>query len=437
MEIPWAEACAIPVAADGAPLASCQFDQSEELIWSVSGSGMIYSHIVPTVEPYTAFRMDNEPTASPPVGIFPNPYGLIALAHDGVHFFTKGGLRQADVRLDSLQGVTCGCLIASTSSTRLGVVASAEPDTPRLLLLDLGTAAVTTSIDIDSAATLARYEPRSSLLCLSGADGVVSTYDLRAGAAKAAGRCVLYPSKASVICDMDVAGSAICTSALRSQLGPLGTSEYVFDTTLRSLDMRTMRPTADVHCAEGAMRLKWFFGGGHAPQLLAATAEGNLHLLEARGSYTAPSTLALSLGARAEQLCALDVSATEQMICVGGSSGSLTIGANGTVSPDALQANPYAQPPELPEPFDENLPMLQYDPPRGAPPVPTNTGAVPAPPARDEAPLASAWPASLLGRKGRRTVDPEAYVRSLGLPSSYAALGSTYAPPATSHPATP
>ena len=49
--------------------------------------------------------------------------------------------------------------------------------------------------------------------------------------------------------------STLVASALRSQLGPLGQNEFVFDTSLRTMDLRTMRPAADIYCAQGAMAL--------------------------------------------------------------------------------------------------------------------------------------------------------------------------------------
>ena len=54
----FSEACVLPLTDDGAPISMTLFDPSEELIWSVSGSGMIYSHMLPTAEPYSAFRAD-------------------------------------------------------------------------------------------------------------------------------------------------------------------------------------------------------------------------------------------------------------------------------------------------------------------------------------------------------------------------------------------
>ena len=79
---------------------------------------------------------------------------------------------------------------------------------------------------------------------------------------------------------MDVNGSTLCASALRSQLGPLGTQELVFSSGLRTLDIRAMRPSADIYCPEGAAAIRWFFDASGA-RVLAATASGQLHLLDA------------------------------------------------------------------------------------------------------------------------------------------------------------
>ena len=59
-----------------------------------------------------------------------------------------------------------------------------------------------------------------------------------------------------------------------NSLGPLGAQEYVFDTGLRTLDLRTMRPSAEIYCAEGAAQLRWFFGTSSALILVATAALG-------------------------------------------------------------------------------------------------------------------------------------------------------------------
>ena len=341
------EACVLPL--DGAPIALSCFDPSEELVWSASGSGMVYSHLLPTLEPYSAFRCDESMT--PAVGLYPNPYGIIVLTHDAVNFFSKGGISQGPpVRRDELAGATCGCLVPSASSTRLAVVSAFDPQAPSLALLDLNNqAAVASTLSLEAPYTMALYDASSSLLCLSGADGSVAAYDLRASGSRPAGKCALFPNKTNVVCAMDLQGTTLVASALRAQLGPLGGNEYVFDTYLRTLDLRAMRKATDIFSAAGAMQVKWYFGSGTGhPQVLAASASGQLSLLDSRGGMTAPTETQLSLPDRGEQLCSLDVSATSQLICAGGSQGSFTMCADAEIEVEALQCNVYPNQVSLP-----------------------------------------------------------------------------------------
>ena len=213
----------------------------------------------------------------------------------------------------------------------------------------------------------------------------------------------------------------MCPSALRSQLGPLGQPELVFDPTLRTLDLRTMRPTAEIFFGLGAMRVKWFFDQA-GPKVLAAAASGEMHLLEARGGMAAPSSLMISTG-EGEQLCSLDVSATAQLLCAGRTSGCVSICALSAIPVESLQANPYAQHPEPAEPADaDQVPYMPLESPVGTMRLP------PAPEVGMGGNLASSWPSHLLGRRGSRTVSPEGYLRALAaehnLPASYIAFGS-------------
>jgi hypothetical protein len=349
----FAEGCCLPLteATTGGPLTLTSFDPSEELIWSASGAGMVYSHLLPTAEPYSAFRIDAAHT--PPLGIFPNPFGLVALTHDAVRIFSKGGMQHAEVRRDAMLGATCGCLCPSHSSTKLAVVAQYDPDAEtQLSLLDLGTAEIASSVTLDSAATLARYEPRSSLLCLSGRDGTVRSYDMRAAGARPVGTCTLFPSKAHVICDFDMMGQTLVASALRSRLGPMGQNEFTLDTTLKTLDLRSMRPTADIFTTGGACALKWCYGDGASPpKIIAAAPSGHLSLHDASGSMAAPIELELELSHRGAQLTSLDVCASEQMVAAADAMGCLTIATDQRYELDTLQSNPYVQVPELPEPY--------------------------------------------------------------------------------------
>ena len=44
----------IEASRDGAPIHLTAFDPTEELLWSASQAGMVYSHLLPTAEPYSA-----------------------------------------------------------------------------------------------------------------------------------------------------------------------------------------------------------------------------------------------------------------------------------------------------------------------------------------------------------------------------------------------
>lgn len=217
------EACAIPVTADGAPLTLTCFDPSEELVWSASGSGMIYSHMVPSMELYSAFHAD-QARGSPAIGLFPNPFGLCLLTHDAVRFYSKGGCPLGNVVRDELAGASCGCLMPSASAAQLAVCAYGTTR-PALSILDLTTAQVTASLELETPATLARLCRPLNLLCLAGSDGTVSTYDVRAGGARPAGKCALFTGRNQVVCAIDVADSSLVASAVRSRLGPMGGQE--------------------------------------------------------------------------------------------------------------------------------------------------------------------------------------------------------------------
>lgn len=80
----------IEASRDGAPIHLAVFDPTEELLWSASQAGMVYSHLLPTAEPYSAFRADEQ---MPVVALFPHPFGVITLNHDRVRFFSKGGMK--------------------------------------------------------------------------------------------------------------------------------------------------------------------------------------------------------------------------------------------------------------------------------------------------------------------------------------------------------
>ena len=159
---------------NGSPVPLAVFDPSEELHWCAAEDGMVHSHVLPTFEPYSTFALDKDHT--PAIGIFPNAYGLIALTHDCLHFFGKGGLRQAELRCDELLGVTCGCLAQVGSGSLLAAATALE--TPTLSLVDITSGQVTSQLVLDAPASIARFEPRSSLICLAG-DDRIRLFDVR------------------------------------------------------------------------------------------------------------------------------------------------------------------------------------------------------------------------------------------------------------------
>lgn len=238
--------------AEGSPVVLSAFDPSEELIWSATQHGTIFSHLLPDALPYSAFPLDK--TRSPAVGIFPNPYGLMALSHDCVHFFSKGGVPQVEVHNNDLFGATCGCLAPMSASTMLAIGTSYE--TPSLLMLDVQTGQVVSNRPLDSPPSTARYEPLSSLVCLGCADGTIAVFDVRTQP-KPTSKVHVLRGKTNVICDFDVMCNSIAVSSLRSQLGPYGQNEFVFEPNLRTFDLRSHRQGVDVFSLGGAMRLKW------------------------------------------------------------------------------------------------------------------------------------------------------------------------------------
>jgi hypothetical protein len=118
------------------------------------------------------------------------------------------------------------------------------------------------------------------------------------------------------------------------------------------------------------------------------------------------------MGERQEQLLSIDVAASSRLVAVGGSGGCLTIGVQSGLPIEQLTANPYgySTQPELPEVIDD-LQYLSLDAPVGNLPLP------PQPDAQSRKGLASSWPSALIGKRGQRTVDPQAHLmHDFGLP---------------------
>ena len=270
-----------------APLHLVGFDPGEELLWSASQAGMVYAHLMLSGAPHVAFRTDRE--MSPAVAVFPHSSGLVTLTYAAAHFISRGGVELAEVRHESLGVLSAGVMCASgrTPAVALcgaGTADGTEGSGPSLALMDLSTAQLTVQLPLEIVPTVARWEGRSGLLVLGGGDGLARVFDVRSGV-KAVGTAPLFPR--GVIHDLDVQDNSLAASALRAQLGPLGHDEYVFDSNLRTADLRQLsRPGAQLFFAPGAAALRW---RGSASSLLVASPAGGLQRLEPRGGMTAPS----------------------------------------------------------------------------------------------------------------------------------------------------
>ena len=215
-------------------------------------------------------------------------------------------------------------------------------------------------------------------------------------------------------------GHSVVACALRSQLGPLGQNEFVCDSGLRTLDLRApSRAGANLHFAPGAARLAWH--PAEHSSVIVASPGGALQQLDARGHFTAPEQLLIEpLAEGGGQLLSFAVSSTAQLIACGDSAGSIHVCAATQVPVEELQVNQFSQPSELPD-FDEELPEQLGGTPAWEEPV----GRVPLPPHMDDEPLASAWPAPTLGRRGEARLSGEAFVRQAELPPpNHIAYGS-------------
>ena len=206
-------------------------------------------------------------------------------------------------------------------------------------------------------------------------------------------------------------GHTLVACSLRSQLGPMGQNEFVCDSGLRTLDLRApSRAGANLHFAPGAARLAWH--PAEHSSVIVASPGGALQQLDARGHFTAPEQLLIEpLAEGGAQLLSFAVSSTAQLIACGDSEGSIHICAATEVPVEELQVNQFSQHSELPD-FDEELPEQLGGTPAWEEPV----GRVPLPPHMDDEPLASAWPAPTLGRRGEARLSGEAFVRQSELP---------------------
>ena len=191
-----------------APVPLVAFDPAEELVWCASQAGFITSHLLPSAAPYSRFRTDAR--ATPAAALFPYGFGVIALTHDAVRFFDKGGMQQADVRTDDILGA-CGGAMATAAGKDCLAISSVSPKTsePALHVLDLTTSAVASSLTLEQpVGHLVRSEPRSAILAAAGADGTIRLFDLRSGAKPTSSHKLF---NRGVVCDFDVRNHAVIT----------------------------------------------------------------------------------------------------------------------------------------------------------------------------------------------------------------------------------
>jgi len=154
----------IEASRDGAPIHLAVFDPTEELLWSASQAGMVYSHLLPTAEPYSAFRADEQ---MPVVALFPHPFGVITLNHDRVRFFSKGGMKLQEAT-DSRLAAVCGGALYPPSSNKgaphLACAMAPRDGPPVLGLLDMHTAKLASVVPMEAPASVVRFAPAVNLL---------------------------------------------------------------------------------------------------------------------------------------------------------------------------------------------------------------------------------------------------------------------------------
>ena len=382
---------------------------------------MVYSHLMPTGEPHVAFRPERiRPT--PVVGAFPYQYGIIALTYDAVRFFSKGGVMQAEVSHPELEGVCAGVLATSARPPTLAMVTAPENDggagsCARLCLLDLMTSKMSSSLDLERPATIVRFEPFGNLLILGGTDGTILTYDMRTPK-RSCLQSHIFPR--GVICDFDVCGNTVVASSMRSQLNPFGQHQWTLDPNLRAADIRSARVGANIFFEPGAAKLR--FHPAVPSSVIAASAEGELRVLDSSGAMTAPSTLTLGgVLERGAQLCALTISSTGQLLAAADSSGALDICGTASLPAEELQVNALSQPTESADLAEPLVPLSWESPVGGIPLFEEEEEVTPAA-------LASDWPSKLLAKRGARTLEPEELLRSLKLaPHQTVQIGSASA----------
>ena len=243
------------------------------------------------------------------------------------------------------------------------------------------------------------------MVILGGTDGTILTYDMRTPK-RSCLQSHIFPR--GVICDFDVCGNTVVASSMRSQLNPFGQHQWTLDPNLRAADIRSARVGANIFFEPGAAKLR--FHPAVPSSVIAASAEGELRVLDSSGAMTAPSTLTLGgVLERGAQLCALTISSTGQLLAAADSSGALDICGTASLPAEELQVNALSQPTESADLAEPVVPLSWESPVGGIPLFEEEEEVTPAA-------LASDWPSKLLAKRGARTLEPEELLRSLPHP---------------------
>ena len=413
------------------PVSFNAFDPHEELLWAVCGS-YVMSFAMPDGFLHSSFCADIK-TGFAPLHVFPYAFGVIVVSHDGVQFFTKGGKLDFALSLDAelcvdqlaLGRVTCASLaegglsapslLLCTTDSMDGVRADG-----RLSVVDMSVGRVAQSVSIGAASVVSHYQPLAGLLCLGGSDGMLRTYDVRAGRLTGSCVCGVRGSHAS---SLDTSAYSLVASTLTSRLGVLGEMELAADTRLRTFDLRSLRQFSEIHYEFGAAQVCWH--GDGTSHLLAVSPLGQLSVLDARGDNGSGVLSRLSLASESREgseICSLALSSTNMFAAAGDSLGFIDVCTFDESSSDLMSTktvNSHSQPSLFADPAPD-LPSLRWSDSVGLMNEyeAIEPGHVPA----------SDWNAKWLGRPGRRQQSAEQVLSGLQLPSQQIiSLGSVQA----------
>ena len=169
------------------------------------------------------------------------------------------------------------------------------------------------------------------------------------------------------------------------------------------IDARTLRTTAEPFFSHGTARLRF-----HPTQhlsIVAASPQGALSILDARGGMSEPKEVFVNVDAdNGGALSCLDVSSSGQFLVAGDAAGQLHVCVEAETELHDAKANTYS----VETVFADEIEQL---PPRG---LHEPIGDIPLPITDNpEEPLASEWPAKFVGKKGVRTVDADAHLATI------------------------